>query len=311
MKEFDIKDGVLKKYKEIEGKTNVIVPEGVTQIDPVAFEYCTNLTSIKIPGSVTIIGDFAFNWCEKLKTIHIPNSLIKIGSYAFYECQSLTNMTIPSSVTQIEDGTFCGCENLTSINIPDSLLKIGYNVFFACDNLINVNTSEQVFAKFKYDDQYLIVSNFARQYYSNNIYTKNEINKYKNFIMIAKEKILLLKNNSINEKIIYAWPESKEEKIKKYIISIIQNKELLNFMCNNMENAFTVKELDELIKVSVEIGEVETTALLMDYKNNLFEFQKPLDNDNFNLEYYSKEELEKIEEKEKTKKKTDNKNRKA
>lgn len=93
-------------------------------------------------------------------------------------------------------------------------------------------------------------------------------------------------------------------------ISLIKGNFLLDVM-HNGNISFTAQQLDELIKLSVEIGEVETTTLLINYKNNHFGFQKPLDNDELNLTDYSKEELEKIEEKEKTKKKTDNKNRRS
>ncbi len=45
-----------------------------------------------------------------------------------------------------------------------------------------------------------------------------------------------------------------------------------------MDNAFTANELDELIKVSTEIGEVETTCLLMGYEHNHFGDWNYLDN---------------------------------
>lgn len=312
MKEFEIEDGVLIEYHEIKGKTSVIIPNNVTRIDDHAFDECKNLTNINIPNSVTSIGAFAFEWCENLKSLNIPNSIIQIEGYAFYECESLTNINIPNSVTQIGYGAFCGCVNLTSINIPDNVLDIEYATFWDCTNLINVKASEQTFEKFKYDDQYLVVSNFARQYYSNNIYTEEEKNRYKNFITIAKKKFLLLKNNLIKENIMNMYSsKSREEIIREYIISIIQNKPLLQFMFDEMDNVFTASELIELIRLSVEIHETEITAFLMDYKERHFGHENPLDNDDLNLPNYSKEELEEIKEKEKIKKKTNKKKRKS
>ena len=46
--EFEIQNGVLKKYHEEEGITDVTIPDGVTSIGNSAFENCSNLTKIHI-----------------------------------------------------------------------------------------------------------------------------------------------------------------------------------------------------------------------------------------------------------------------
>lgn len=179
--------------------------------------------------------------------------------------------------------------------MPDSITEIAHDIFSRCVSLISVDTSEQVFAKFKYDDQYLIISNFARQYFArqyntNNIYTKKEINQYKNFIILTKDKLLsiLTVNLQLEQqkgRAVYRRKSNEqviEEFIKTYVLSIIQNKPLLYFMCYNMDNAFTVNELDWLIKISCEIGEIEITTLLLEYKNNHIGYIDPLDE--FNLD---------------------------
>lgn len=76
MKEFDIENGVLIKYKGDGG--NVVIPEGVTEIG-----YCAFFNSIE------------------LKSVTIPNSVIVIGTYAFLNCSQLTSVTIPNSVKAI------------------------------------------------------------------------------------------------------------------------------------------------------------------------------------------------------------------
>ena len=60
---FQIEDGVLKKYTEEDGVTEVVIPDGVTSIGDWAFAYCERLSSITIPDSVTNIGDMAFEYC--------------------------------------------------------------------------------------------------------------------------------------------------------------------------------------------------------------------------------------------------------
>lgn len=48
---FEIANGVLKKYREEKGVTEVVIPEGVTSIGNGAFSYCHSLTSITINGN--------------------------------------------------------------------------------------------------------------------------------------------------------------------------------------------------------------------------------------------------------------------
>ena len=62
--EFNIENGVLKKYTGKWGVTKVVIPDSVTAIGESAFFGCDSLTSIVIPDSVTAIGDYAFRWCS-------------------------------------------------------------------------------------------------------------------------------------------------------------------------------------------------------------------------------------------------------
>ncbi len=100
MSDFVIENGVLKKYTGNGG--DVVIPDGVTEIENGAFYSCTNLTSITIPGSVTRI-----RYC------------------AFYECTSLTSVTIPEGVKIIDGDAFWGCCNLRFITLPASLVDFG------------------------------------------------------------------------------------------------------------------------------------------------------------------------------------------
>ncbi len=71
---FVIEKGVLEKYNEEPGITEVVIPD-----------------------SVTSIGNGAFLCCESLTEIIISDSVMSIGNIAFYECKSLTKITIPNS----------------------------------------------------------------------------------------------------------------------------------------------------------------------------------------------------------------------
>ena len=75
--DFEIKDGVLVKYKGKGG--NVVIPKSITSIGYRAFDGYKSLTSITITDSVVSIGDCAFYGCTSLQSITIPNSVTSIG----------------------------------------------------------------------------------------------------------------------------------------------------------------------------------------------------------------------------------------
>lgn len=82
------------KHLYIDGYENseLIIPEGVTNIGDYAFYGCTGLTSVTIPNSVTSIGNYAFASCTGLISIEIPNSVASIGNSAFRGCTGLTSI---------------------------------------------------------------------------------------------------------------------------------------------------------------------------------------------------------------------------
>ena len=123
---------------------NVVIPDGITQIDDYAFELCTQLKTVMIPGSVTSIGDDAFYGCFRLTSITLPNSVTYIGDRAFSGCDSLTSITLPNSVTSIGERTFSYCGNLTSITIPNSVTSIGSAAFRDCGNLASITIGSRV-----------------------------------------------------------------------------------------------------------------------------------------------------------------------
>ena len=55
----------------------VVIPDGVTEIESQAFSCCLNLEKVVIPNSVSIIGDAVFYNCPKLKSICVPKNTRK------------------------------------------------------------------------------------------------------------------------------------------------------------------------------------------------------------------------------------------
>ena len=175
-----VKKGGIRNTKDIK---NIIVQEGITEIEQGAFGECTKIESITVPfvgaslnetenthfgyifgasnyssnrGNVpsslkevvitggTSINDYAFSSCDSLTNITMPDDVISIGDYAFSSCDSITNITIPDSVTSIGDGALYNCDSLTSIVIPDSVTSIGEEAFRECRALKSITIPDSV-----------------------------------------------------------------------------------------------------------------------------------------------------------------------
>ena len=141
---FNKDNSILIQYPIGNKRTEYTIPNSVTTIGNLAFEYCSSLTSVTIPNSVTTIGDGAFVSCSSLTSVKIPNSVTTIGGVAFSNCSSLTSVTIPNSVTTIRSQAFQCCSSLTSVTIPDSVAAIGYGVFSHCSSLTSVTIPDSV-----------------------------------------------------------------------------------------------------------------------------------------------------------------------
>ncbi len=114
--------------------SSVTLPDGVTEIGPYAFNFCTNLCKIELPDSLLRIGENAFSICSKLTDIVLPEGLVSIGDYAFEVCNKLNAIHIPGTVTYIGDYAFASC-NIQSLTIPASVSYIGSHAFRYCVNL--------------------------------------------------------------------------------------------------------------------------------------------------------------------------------
>ena len=133
-----------KLYLNGEEVTNLVIPEGVTEInDGFFYKFGENITSVTIPNSVKSIGGNAFKDWAKLAFVSIGNSVQDIGYRAFENCLALTSVVIGDSVKTIEFDAFKKT-GLTSVTFPNSLDFIGYHAFDGCSNLETVSFGDSI-----------------------------------------------------------------------------------------------------------------------------------------------------------------------
>ena len=124
--------------------TELVIPEGVTEIKDYAFYFCTAFTSVIIPDCVTSIGNYAFGYCSNMTSITIGESVTSIGAGAITDCKSLTTVKIPDSVVDLGDGVFQRCHGLTSVIIGNSVKRLGTFLFYNCGNMKSVTIGNSV-----------------------------------------------------------------------------------------------------------------------------------------------------------------------
>ena len=147
------------------GASDIVIADGVEEIDANLFRENANLRTVKIPASLKKIGDnafahcgllvkiefasdsasvtignFAFNGCKSLSSVSLPSGLTKIGDKAFYNNTSLSSVTFGGNkLTEIGESAFGYCNALTEITLPEGLEVIGGGAFEQCNSLVTVN----------------------------------------------------------------------------------------------------------------------------------------------------------------------------
>ena len=135
---------------------NLVIPEGIVEIEGWAFCKCDNLETVKLPESLTTLDWQIFLGCEKLKTINIPHNLTSL-SQGFLWNTGIEEITIPENIEKFIGSEFCGCKNLKKAFIYNDNINYynnGYdtNVFEGCDLLVlygNKGSTTEAYAKEK------------------------------------------------------------------------------------------------------------------------------------------------------------------
>ncbi len=141
-------------YSQKEMPSEIVIPEGITEIAEGVFMDCTQLEKVTLPSTLRVIGAGAFKDCTNLKEINIPYGVTTIGPRAFENCTSVY-MVLPDTVTTIGDGAFAGCTQFDGTMKPADITPVfpGTEDFLlTCpvDNRDNISTryGEQISGEF-------------------------------------------------------------------------------------------------------------------------------------------------------------------
>lgn len=122
--------------------TDIVIPEGVTEIKNYAFIEDQDFASVTISSTVTKIGNHAFFNDTGITTVTAPSTgITSIGDCAFQGCTKLASFDIPSTVNYI--GSYCFAFNpFTSISVANGY--IGDHAFYGCGAAGYLNLGDSV-----------------------------------------------------------------------------------------------------------------------------------------------------------------------
>ena len=124
--------------------TNLIVAEGIENIQVAVFHELKYLKTVEIAGSVGSIPYASFVNMATIETVKLGEGITSIGEHAFSSCYGLKEITLPDSITRIEDYAFTACKALERLDLPDHLDSIGFDAFRDCAGLTKLEIPDTV-----------------------------------------------------------------------------------------------------------------------------------------------------------------------
>lgn len=124
---------------------DVVIPDGITHINEIAFTGNQKITSVTFPGGFAGIGENAFSGCDNLTKLIFKGSLSYVAWGAFSGCGGLTEVVLPEGTEKIGMEAFWGCKKLERVVMPDTVTSIGTAAFEQCENLKDIVISKNCF----------------------------------------------------------------------------------------------------------------------------------------------------------------------
>lgn len=85
-------------FLERKNVTEVIIEEGLEDIEEFTFRGCSGLKHVSIPGTVRKIGHLAFHRCFSLEKVDLAEGLEEIYYSSFDSCSALKSLVAPASL---------------------------------------------------------------------------------------------------------------------------------------------------------------------------------------------------------------------
>ena len=123
---------------------SLTLPNGMTALDPNAFNGCQTLKEVVLPKNLKTIYYSAFENCTALKKVVFSTNLEEIEHDAFKGCSALEEITLPASLKKIGYAAFKNCAALHSVELPTSIATIPYELFFGCTSLQQITLPNTV-----------------------------------------------------------------------------------------------------------------------------------------------------------------------
>jgi len=119
---------------------NLVIPDGVTIIEPNTFNGFKSIETVYIPQDVDSIGNNAFLGCNKINkvTAHSVASWCGISFGRTWILQNGTVMSLSNPLC-VSRNLYIGNERLTELNIPEGVQEIGYSAFYRCLGITKVS----------------------------------------------------------------------------------------------------------------------------------------------------------------------------
>lgn len=128
--------------------TDLVIPEGMTEVKANSFTGCDCIKSVTFPETVKSIGDWAFSNCSGLTEVVLPDSVVSIGYGAFDTCKNLEKVEIGSGINVIHSSAFTKCSSLKYIHIsPDATILTAQSgpcnsSVYICSNIDNCGAKD-------------------------------------------------------------------------------------------------------------------------------------------------------------------------
>lgn len=125
---------------------DLIVPEGIIEIEYGAFIAAGQFKSLSLPNSLKTIGNEAFYGCYIQGELIIPNQIQSIPDYCFISNQFTSIIFAENSeLVKIGQGAFSGNRRLSEpVILPEGVMTIGASAFYNCSNLPAITIPKDV-----------------------------------------------------------------------------------------------------------------------------------------------------------------------